>query len=50
MRAAVFILVTLLLAGCQSTPPPAQDSKAATYGAWTVRTGGYVRAEGEVVK
>jgi len=50
LKASALLVVALLLAGCQSTPPPAQDSKAVTYGAWTVRTGGYVRAESEVVK
>jgi len=50
LRIAALLLVALLLAACQSTTPPAQDDKAVTYGAWTVRTGGYVRAEGEVVK
>jgi hypothetical protein len=50
LRAAAFVFAALLLAACQSTPPRAQDNKAVTYGEWTVRTGGYVRAEAEVVR
>lgn len=49
-RNVAVVLVTLALAACQSTPPPAADAKAVTYGDWTVRTGGYVRAESGVVK
>jgi hypothetical protein len=44
------LVVALALAACQSTPPPAADAKAVTYGDWTVKTGGYVRAETGVVK
>jgi hypothetical protein len=47
---ALLVLAALALAACQSTPPPAADEKAVTIGDWTVRTGGYVRAEGGIVK
>ena len=50
MKSSALLVVALFLAACQSTPPPSQDSKAVTYGAWTVQTGGYVRAEGQVAK
>jgi hypothetical protein len=51
VRVATFLLVTLALAACQSTPPPpAPEGEAVTIGDWTVRTGGYVRAETGVVR
>jgi starvation-inducible outer membrane lipoprotein len=48
VRAAILAMAVLLTA-CQSAPPPAADGKAMTVGDWTVRTGGYVRAETGVV-
>jgi hypothetical protein len=50
LSAAVFLLFSLALAACQSAPPPAADAKAVTYGNWSVKTSGYVRAETGVVK
>ena len=50
LRAAVILLLALALASCQTAPPPVPDAKPATYGDWTVKTGGYVRAESGVVK
>lgn len=50
ISAAIFLLLSLALAACQSAPPLAADAKAVTYGDWTVKTSGYVRAETEVVK
>ena len=44
------LTATLLLAACQSAPPPAAEGQPVTYGDWTVRQGGYVRVEGGVVK
>jgi len=46
---AVLAIVALSLAACQ-TAPPAAEGKPATYGDWTVKTSGYVRAETAVVK
>jgi hypothetical protein len=46
---AVILSLAAFLAACQSTPPPLADGKAMTVGDWTVRTGGYVRAEAGVV-
>ena len=48
-KASLLLLTVLVLGACQSTPPPAPEEKAATWGDWTVRTGGYVRAEAAVV-
>jgi hypothetical protein len=50
LRAALILLLTLALASCQTAPPPAAEAKPATYGDWTVKTSGYVRAESGVVK
>ncbi len=44
-RAALLLFLALALAACQTAPPPTEDAKAVTYGDWTVRTSGYVRAE-----
>lgn len=44
------LTASLVLAACQSVPPPASDDKAMTVGDWTVRQGGYVRVETGVVK
>ena len=46
------VLCGIVLAGCQSTTPPpaADDAKPMTYGDWTVRTGGYVRADAAMVR
>jgi hypothetical protein len=49
-KAAILVFLALALASCQSAPPPAADTKPVTYGDWTVKTGGYVRAESGVVR
>ena len=48
-RTGAVLLLAFALVSCQSTPPPAADAKAVTYGDWTVKTGGYVRAEAGAV-
>lgn len=49
LRSAALLVVALALAACQSAPPPPTDGKSMTIGDWTVRSGGYVRAEAGVV-
>jgi hypothetical protein len=49
-RLALAALAALALAACQTSPPPAANAKPVTYGDWTVKTSGYVRAETGIVK
>ena len=44
-------LAALSLAACQTAPPaPTAAAKPVTYGEWTVKTSGYVRAEAAIVR
>ncbi len=51
---SLLLVFATMIAACQSTLPPVADNaaggKSVAVGDWTVRTSGYVRAEGGVVR
>lgn len=49
-RLIVLALAAIVLAACQSAPPPAAPAGATTVGDWAVITAGRVRVDSGVVR